>query len=141
MRVRFKKVDSYAVAPHYASEGDACLDLYAVSSEIDEFENLTYDTGIAFEIPEGYVGLLFPRSSITKTNLMLKNSVGVIDSGYRGTVKVKFHIDKLSKHSPYMIGDRVAQMMIVPRPHIQLEAVDNLSETIRGTGGFGSTGS
>lgn len=141
MRVRFKKVLENAITPLYATAGDACVDLYAASSEVDEFGNLTYDTGIAFEIPEDHVGLVFPRSSVTKTSLTLKNSVGVIDSGYRGTVKVKFLIDNNSNHPVYYTGDRVAQMMIIPRPLIELEEVENLSETSRGLGGFGSTGS
>ena len=141
MRVRFKKVLEDAVSPSYAKEGDACMDLYAAASDVDDFGNLTYDTGLAFEIPEGYVGLVFPRSSITKTSLILKNSVGVIDSGYRGTVKVKFQMDKNSNHPVYFRGDRVAQIMIVPRPSITLEESDSLSETSRGEGGFGSTGS
>ena len=142
MKVRFKKSLENAIAPKYASEGDACMDLYAADYVIDDFGNLTYDTGISLEIPEDHVGLVFPRSSITKTTLMLKNSVGVIDSGYRGTIKVKFMLaNNPFSHTVYELGDRVAQIMIVPRPLIELEEAENLSETSRGVGGFGSTGS
>jgi len=141
MRVKFKKVLENAISPRYAAEGDACMDLCAAKYEVDEFGNLTYDTGISLEIPEDYVGLVFPRSSITKTSLMLKNSVGVIDSGYRGTIKVKFLAINNFNHVVYEAGDRVAQIMIIPRPTLELEEVENLSETSRGAGGFGSTGS
>ena len=101
---------------------------------------MTYDTGIAFEIPKDYVGLVFPRSSVFKKTLILKNSVGVIDSGYRGTIQVKFSSLRES-NVIYDVGDRVAQIMIIPRPSVELEEVDELSDSTRGTGGFGSTGS
>jgi len=141
MKVRYKKALKNAITPRYATQGDACMDLYAAALTVDDFGNLTYDTGISLEIPEDHVGLVFPRSSITKTSLMLKNSVGVIDSGYRGTIKVKFLANSSFSHAVYDLGDRVAQIMIIPRPTIELEEVDHLSETSRGAGGFGSTGS
>lgn len=140
MRVRFKKCADNAKTPKYASEDDACLDLFASSLQIDDFGNLTYDTGIAFEIPKDHVGLVFPRSSVFKKTLILKNSVGVIDSGYRGTIQVKFSSLRES-NVIYDVGDRVAQIMIIPRPSVELEEVDELSDSTRGTGGFGSTGS
>lgn len=140
MRVRFKKYADNAKTPKYASEDDACLDLFASSLLIDDFGNLTYDTGIAFEIPKDHVGLVFPRSSVFKKTLILKNSVGVIDSGYRGTIQVKFSSLRES-NVIYDVGDRVAQIMIIPRPSVELEEVDELSDSTRGTGGFGSTGS
>jgi len=140
MRVRFKKCADNAKTPKYASEDDACLDLFASSLLIDDFGNLTYDTGIAFEIPKDHVGLVFPRSSVFKKTLILKNSVGVIDSGYRGTIQVKFSSLRES-NVIYDVGDRVAQIMIIPRPSVELEEVDELSDSTRGTGGFGSTGS
>lgn len=140
MKLRFKKSLKNAITPRYAAEGDACMDLYAAAITVDDFGNLTYDTGVSLEIPEDHVGLVFPRSSITKTSLMLKNSVGVIDSGYRGTIKVKFLANTDLNHVVYELGDRVAQIMIIPRPKIELEEVDHLSETSRGSGGFGSTG-
>jgi dUTP pyrophosphatase len=140
MRVRYKKCHENAQEPKYASSGDACLDLFASSFSIDDFGNVTYDTGIALEIPEDHVGLVFPRSSVFKKDLMLKNSVGVIDSGYRGTIQVKF-VKQRSSGAYYSVGDRVAQIMIIPRPSVTLEEVDELSGTSRGAGGFGSTGS
>ena len=144
MRVRFKKTHESATVPTYATSGDACMDLYAVSVDCDSNGNVVYDTGIAMEIPTGFVGLLFPRSSISKTSMMLRNSVGVIDSGYRGTIKLKFK----SFSSPtgdrtniYGLGDRVGQIMLIQRPQIELEEVDDLTASERGIGGFGSTGS
>jgi dUTP pyrophosphatase len=98
---------------------------------------VTYDTGIAIEIPQGYVGLLFPRSSVSKTVLTLSNSVGVIDSGYRGSIMFKF---RYPEEGPvYEVGDRVGQIIIMPYPQISFEEVEELSETERGEGGFGST--
>ena len=90
MRIRIKKLDDKAVIPKYAHFGDAAVDLVAVRKWEDEHGNLCYGTGLAMEIPENHVGLLFPRSSVSKTNLRLCNSVGVIDSGYRGEIIFKF---------------------------------------------------
>jgi dUTP pyrophosphatase len=141
MIVKFKKLDPKAVAPAYSKTGDAAMDLTAISlSKVDkdEFGYLEYGTGLAFEIPEGYVGLIFPRSSISNSGLILTNSVGVIDSGYRGEVKVRFkHIPDTSHYKP---GDRIGQLMIIPYPQIELEEGE-LSSSDRGEGGFGSTGS
>jgi dUTP pyrophosphatase len=89
------------------------------------------------EIPEGFMGLVFPRSSIRKTDLVLSNSVGVIDSGYRGEIQVTFKKSGLNK---YEIGDRGAQIIIIPHPPVQFLEVKELSDTLRGEGGFGSTG-
>jgi dUTP pyrophosphatase len=140
MIVKIKKLDSKAVTPAYAKAGDAAVDLTAISlSKVDkdEFGYLEYGTGLAIEIPEGYVGLLFPRSSISNSGLILTNSVGVIDSGYRGEIKFRF------KHIPdtsfYKVGDRIGQLIIMPYPQIEFEEVQELSSTERGEGGFGST--
>jgi dUTP pyrophosphatase len=101
-----------------------------------------YGTGIAMEIPEGHVGLLFPRSSISKTNLSLRNSVGVIDSNYRGEIMLKFlDLEEMDDLLWYLPGNKIGQIMIIERPQIELEEVEELSETDRGGGGFGSTGS
>ena len=154
MKVKVKKLHPDAVIPSYAKPGDAGMDLVAVSRYLDEFGNLVYGTGLAFEIPEGYVGLVFPRSSVSKQELQLTNSVGVIDSGYRGEVTVKFKPSNVrfevddewfSVFHPglcnmYGEGDRVAQMIILPYPQIEFEEVEELSETERGAGGYGSTG-
>ena len=90
------------------------------------------------EIPEGHVGLLYPRSSISKTSCSLRNAVGVIDSGYRGEIMLKFSCS--TNLNIYNVGDRVAQLIIMPYPQVQFEEVEELSDTDRGEGGFGSTG-
>jgi dUTP pyrophosphatase len=96
-------------------------------------------TGIAIEIPEGYVGLVYPRSSVSKSSMLLANGVGVIDSGYRGEIMLKYrHLG--GRNEIYTTGDRVGQLMIIKRPEIELVVVDELSDTDRGEGGFGSTG-
>ena len=98
-----------------------------------------YGTGLAMEIPEGYVGLVFPRSSISKTDHYLRNSVGVIDSGYRGEIKIRMSTPLLGGVE-YKEGDRIAQLVIMKLPWVNIEEVEELSDTDRGDGGFGSTG-
>jgi dUTP pyrophosphatase len=137
MRIRIKKLHQDAVIPRYAHFGDAAVDLVAVRKWEDDYGNTCYGTGLAMEIPENHVGLLFPRSSVSKTNLRLCNAVGVIDSGYRGEVMLKF--DKTGEKE-YEVGDRVGQLMLVPIPSIQFVQVTNLPESDRGLGGFGSSG-
>lgn len=107
LKVKIKKLHKDAVIPSYAKEGDAGMDLTAVSKTYDKYGNTVYDTGLAFEIPKGYVGLLFPRSSNSKTDLRLTNSVGVLDSGYRGSVSFKFKntIDIFKKNYIWIKGD------------------------------------
>ena len=90
MEVKIKKLCETAVVPSYAKPGDAGMDLVATSRIFDKYGNVEYGTGLAMEIPEGYVGLIFARSSIFKQDLSLANAVGVIDSGYRGEIKFKF---------------------------------------------------
>lgn len=133
------KLDAGAIIPKYAKSGDAGMDLYAASFAIDQSNNYVFGTGLAMEIPEGHVGLIFPRSSISKTAHSLRNAVGVIDSGYRGEIMLKFDIN--THNSPvYEIGDRIGQIVILPYPQIEFEEVFELSKTTRGKGGFGSTG-
>lgn len=138
LQIKIKKLHENAVIPCYASHGDAGMDLTATSREFIE-DILTYGTGLAIEIPEGYVGLIFPRSSIYKQQLVLANSIGVIDSGYRGEIMCKFR-KTADFPDMYAIGDRVAQIVILPFPRIEMVEVDELSDTSRGNGGFGSTG-
>lgn len=143
MKVKVKKLHPEAVIPKYAKPGDAGLDLVAVSIEStktseNDIVGIRYDSGLAFEIPEGNVGLLFPRSSICNTEMMMHNSVGVIDSGYRGSVSATFLGDIYGKI--YKIGEKFAQLVIVPIPEIELVESEELSETERGTGSYGSTG-
>jgi dUTP pyrophosphatase len=142
MKVRIKKLNELAVIPSYAKDGDAGMDLVATSIISESDTQITYGIGLALEIPKGFVGLIFPRSSVRKTRLMLSNCVGVVDSGYRGELQATFN--KINQNSQsendYKVGDRIAQIMIIPHPDIQFEEADELSDTERGEGGFGSTG-
>lgn len=176
MNLKIKKTHPDAVIPKYAKRGDAGMDLVATTVVIDpDLSTFTYGTGLAIEIPEGYVGLVFPRSSNCKKDLYLTNHVGVIDSGYRGEIKMSYkpdfdhwilsHIrpdfkesitdkgigiyydtcedefrDRGIEFQVYKIGDRIGQIIIMPYPQIEFEEVENLSETERGSGGYGSTG-
>lgn len=138
MQIKFKKTHKKAVAPKYAHATDGCADLTAATVRECGNGKIEYDTGIAVEIPEGYVGLVFPRSSIHKTELFLSNSVGVIDAGYIGSIKAVFN--RRPYGESYQVGDRVAQLMIIPRPTIQYVETDELKQTPRGDGSYGSTG-
>jgi len=140
MKVKIKKVHSDAVKPKYAKESDAGMDLVATSIIENTSFQITYGLGIAMEIPDGMVGLVFPRSSIRNTELMLSNSVGVIDAGYRGELQATFNKLNGLDSIAYNVGDRIAQIIIVPHPIVQIVEVDELSESKRGIGGFGSTG-
>lgn len=144
MEVKFKKLSDKAVTPTYAHDGDAGLDLTAtgIHSEINECGQfvIVYHTGLAFEIPKGYVGLIFPRSSIAKKSLTLTNCVGVIDSNYRGEVLAKFkNTTGDSVPAVYPIGAKFAQLIIMPYPIVSLIESDELSSTERGEGGYGSS--
>lgn len=142
MQVKIKKLHPDAVIPAYAKPGDAGMDLYAVTLTITP-DYVEYDTGLAMEIPEGYVGLLFPRSSISNTDLILANSTAVIDSGFRGTLRLRFkelrHDEDRSYASWYQVGDRVGQIMIIPYPQVKFVEAEELTLTERGEAGFGST--
>jgi dUTP pyrophosphatase len=139
IELKIKKLHPDAVIPCYAKPGDAGMDLVAISEEWNKDSTMvTYDTGLSLEIPEGYVGLLFPRSSVSKTTLNLANSVGVIDSGYRGSLMLKFRY--LEEGDVYDVGDRVAQLVIMKLPFVEITEVAELSSSERGEGGFGSTG-
>ena len=128
-----------AKAPVKATEGSAGWDLFAASKR-QEDGLWCFDTGVCVEIPRGYVGLLFQRSSVYKTSLWLRNAVGVIDPDYRGTIQFKFKCDALFSFCQYKTGDRIGQLVIVPAPEVMLTKVDTLSTSERGDGGFGSTG-
>ena len=159
MKVKIKKLNPNAVVPTKAHSTDAGFDLTATSRTIDQYGNIVYGTGLAFEIPEGYVGKLYPRSSICKYDIVLSNSTGIIDSGYRGEVMAKFKPAMraceadceryknmlFSSHhnnnvTAYNIGDRIAQLIIEKSEPIELEEATELSSTDRGTGGYGSSG-
>jgi len=159
LNIKIKKVHPNAVIPKYAKPGDAGMDLYVTSIEDETAELITYGFGLSIEIPEGYVGLIFPRSSVNKTTLSLSNSVGVIDSGYRGELRAVFRKSQCyrsveevvggkligerlypSFDRKYEVGDRAAQIMILPYPQVEFVESEELSTTERGEGGFGSTG-
>ncbi len=167
MLVKIKKLCNSAVIPSYAHPADAGMDLVATSRMFDKYGNVSYGTGIAVEIPEGHVGLIFPRSSISKKSLSLCNSVGCVDSNYRGEIMVKCKptaafmdfsdedsnsytydivglLGENRKDAPdaelYDIGDRIAQLIIMPYPHIDFIEVEDLSDSDRGVNGFGSSG-
>ena len=145
MQVRFKKLSPQATVPTYAHNGDACFDIYAMGDmekpvDIPPGRAATIPTGISFEVPMGYVMLIFSRSGHGfKHGVRLSNAVGVIDAGYRGEVQVALQNDGKGRFK-VAHGDRIAQAMIIPRPVIELVEADELSDTSRGTGGFGSTG-
>lgn len=144
VKVKIKRLVSEAVMPRRAHASDAGWDLVAVSRKWDSDGAVVYGTGLAMEIPEGYVGLVFPRSSVAKKDLVLSNCVGVIDSGYRGEVMAKFKLlDPLVKHDEYHwydIGNRIAQIVIMRLPEVEMVESEDLSESDRGEGGFGSSG-
>jgi dUTP pyrophosphatase len=140
MYIKFKKLDPLAVIPARAHPNDAGIDLVATSREVNVEHNfIEYGTGLAMEIPNFCVALLFPRSSVSKTNLTLRNCVGVIDAGYRGEIKLRFSVDK-SGNKEYSIRDKIGQLLVLEVPLVKIMEEDTLSESERGGGGFGSTG-
>ena len=162
MIVKVKKLDDKAVIPAYAhQDGDMGMDITAISYEYDPvYDRYIYHTGLAFELPKGYGMLIFPRSSNCKKDAYLCNSVGVLDSNYRGELIFMYknrtrsedliypkmdmdmnfrNLELENEFAPYKAGDRIGQIIIFPYPKIEFLEVDELNETTRGTGGFGST--
>jgi len=138
--VKVKKLDPNAVIPSYSKVGDAGMDL-TITREIENTSfSVSYGFGIAMEIPKGFVGLVFPRSSVRNQDLLLSNCVGVIDSGYRGELQATFKKTQGLDSVKYKVGERGAQIIILPYPTIYMTEVPELSDTERGSGGFGSTG-
>lgn len=144
MNINFKRLSDKAIMPIRAHEGDAGIDLTATNVTLEPNECgqtvVVYHTDLAVEIPEGYVGLLFPRSSIANKSMFLTNGVGVIDPGYRGEIMGKFHITTDAAPAVYKVGERFAQLVIIPLVDYTITESTELSETDRGEGGFGSTG-
>ncbi len=139
MVVKIKLSDG-AVMPKYAKPGDAGMDIVAISEKIKnekDFGYIEYGTGISLEIPEGYFLDIRPRSSISETGLFLANAPGTIDSQFRGELKCRFKWIPGTKK--YKVGDRIAQIILLPYPKIEWEEVNELKATERGEGGFGST--
>lgn len=138
MNIKIHKLSPDATIPKYGSEGAAGMDLVATTITVNrELGYIEYGTGLSIEIPEDHVGYLFPRSSISNTAMLLCNSVGVIDSDYRGEIKARF---RCFDHREYKVGDRIVQIVIMPVPHIEFVEVFELHETLRGEAAFGSTG-
>ena len=138
---KIKLTHPNAVLPKYSKIGDAGMDLHATTVEFNKEKNqVTYGTGITLEIPVGFVGLVYPRSSVRNTKLSLTNSVGVIDSGYRGEIMATFNYSNSKQTEMYKVGDRICQLMILPYPKIQWVEGGELSQSERGDDGFGSTG-
>ncbi|MGN1386433.1 MAG: dUTP diphosphatase [Bacillus sp. (in: firmicutes)] len=140
MKIKFKKISPSAVVPTKAHKSDAGFDLTCTRYEVTDGELFTYHTDIAVEIPEGHVGLLFPRSSIYKQDLFLTNAVGVCDSCYRGEIMFKFKSTEYECNHFYEVGDRIGQLVIMPYPEVEFVEADELSDSDRGTGGYGSSG-
>ena len=154
MKIKIKRLSENAVLPVKAHATDAGFDLTATSCNIDENGAMVYGTGIAVEIPDGYIGIVFHRSSIAKKHIVSSNCVGVIDSGYRGEVMAKFKptnyfnyyedcgriVERPHDGSIYGIGERIAQLIIMPIPEIEFEEAEELSDSERGIGGYGSSG-
>jgi dUTP pyrophosphatase len=143
MKLKFKKLHPEAVTPRYATTGAACFDLHAIypSSPVFSGAPITINTGLAFEVPAGHVMMIFSRSGHGfNHDTRLANCVGILDSDYRGEVMVRLTRDSSNSDSLKLRhGDRIAQAMIVPIPAVELIEGD-LSDTERGSGGFGSTG-
>jgi dUTP pyrophosphatase len=140
VNLKVKLLHPNAKAPARAHDDDACFDITCVDKNYDNAqEGYWYRLGFAAEIPPGHVGLLFPRSSVCKRGLGLANCVGVIDPGYRGEWMAFFRPTTLNPE-PYQVGERILQLLILPTPSVSITIVDELSDTTRGQGGFGSSG-
>ncbi len=144
MNVKIKKIHPEAKVPVYGSAGAACFDLYAasiISTESETERTVVYGTGLQFEVPEGHVMMIYSRSGHGfKHGITLANSTGVIDADYRGEVMVKLTKRDTSVYGMPAVGERIAQAMIIPVEQVVFDEVDELSDTKRGAGGFGSTG-
>jgi dUTP pyrophosphatase len=143
-KLKFKKLHPDAVLPRKAHAADAGFDLTITEADWDvDYGLWVLKTGLAVAIPEGYVGLLTPRSSITKTTFRLANSIGIVDSGYFGEIIMKFDVlpnTSDAHRKPYMPGAKAGQLIIMKLPHFEAEWADELGESERGTGSFGSSG-
>lgn len=146
MKIQFKKLNDKAIIPRRSTSGSAGMDLYASEDAYvykmseQSKESVKVKTGIAVQIPEGYVGLLIERSSLHGKGVTLANHVGVIDSDYRGEILIAVKAIYDGTHV-VKAGQKIAQLVIVPVPELQIEIVESLNESGRGNGGFGSTGS
>lgn len=147
MKIKFKRLIGSAKPPTQSREGDACWDLTTTGIKAYIDGGFTeYGTGIAVAIPEDHVGLLFCRSSVSNKDLILANCVGVIDPNYRGEISLRFKTFPLTtfrQPETYAKGDKIGQLLVIPRPYLEFEEVENLNElgqTNRGDNGYGSSG-
>lgn len=144
--MKIKPLVENFLAPKYATSGSGAFDIYAQEDlELVIGVNNVIHLGFATAIPEGYVGLLVPRSGLGIKGIGLRNTVGVIDADYRGEWVANIVVDEQGDNSwgtaiPFSRGDRILQCLIVPVNQVELELTDTLDTTDRGTGGFGSTG-
>lgn len=143
VNVNIKKLNEKAIIPTLGSEYAAGSDLYACIDEpvtIEPGETVLIKTGLAMEIPEGYAGLIYARSGLaTKRGLAPANKVGVVDSDYRGEVMVALH-NHSNVDATVEVGERIAQLVVTPFLSVSFSEVEELSDTVRGEGGFGSSG-
>lgn len=145
IEVNVKKLAPEAVIPRYAKSGDAGMDMTAISVTETEMY-IEYGTGIAIQLPENHVGLIYPRSSLSNYDLVLANHVGVVDSGYTGEIRFRFKksytkiLNGAREAKYYNVGDKIGQLIVMPYPLVVFNEVEELEETARGLGGFGSSG-
>jgi len=146
MLLKIKKLHKDALVPKFATEGSSGLDIVAIDDGVAEITTcgpiITFKTGLSIKIPEGHVGLLVPRSSIsTKTSYSLSNSIGIIDEDYTGEIVVKFRdFNEFYSNKVYLKGDRICHLVVVPVPRLEVVEVNDLEETFIGDGAFCSTG-
>ncbi len=133
--IKVKKLNKDAVVPKQMTSGAAGYDLTAISMK-ETHSYIEYGTGLAFQIPKGYVGLLFQRSSVSNTDMSLANAVGVLDSDFTGEVTYRY---RHSGSNIYKVGDRIGQLVVIPLSNMEMIEVDELDKTQRGEGGYGST--
>lgn len=134
-----QQLDFDLPVPSYAHPGDAGLDLYAAQPAVVTRETVLIPTGVAVAVPDGHVGLVCPRSGLSKHGVTVANAPGVVDAGYRGEVMVRLTTTSATPYRVYR-GDRIAQLLIVPILRPTVTVVERLDNTERGAGGFGSTG-
>jgi dUTP pyrophosphatase len=142
LKVRFKKKDESSKLPVKGSLNAACYDVYAHSIKLERPDKIIVGLGFSTDIPPGFKGILLPRSSISKTNWFLANSMGIIDADYRGEWMMVLRTTGSVMYDalPFAVGERCAQIYFDKVNDIEIEETDELSDTVRGEGGFGSTG-
>ena len=142
LKIKFKKKDEQSKLPTKGSLHAACFDVYAHSVKVQRPNTMIVGLGFSTEIPVGYKGIIVPRSSLSKTDWMLANSIGVIDADYRGEWMMVFKClgEMIWQPLPFGVGDRCGQLYFEQITPFEIEETDELSDTERGEGGFGSTG-